>query len=440
MFAREYNFDGLVGPTHHYAGLSHGNVASTQHAGQPGNPRAAALEGLRKMSFIAGLGLGQAILPPQPRPDLLTLRKLGFSGNTEEMLSQALKIAPRLLSQCASASSMWAANAATVAPSSDTFDGRVHFTPANLVSMFHRSLEAGPMTRVLRRLFADPECFVVHDPLPAHEFFGDEGAANHSRLVGEHGALHLFGWGRAQGVTRRPERYPARQAFEACQSIARLHELADSSFVFWQQEPLGIDLGAFHSDVLWVANESCVLAHEYAFVDIDDLLQLLRRRLGDRFRYCLASEEELPTTEAVASYAFNSQLVTLPTGKMAIIAPREAQASIFAHRFFERVLSEDTPIDEVHYIDVNGSMRNGGGPACLRLRVVLTDEERKAVVGHVFYSEGLGRKLAHVIDRHYRDRLTLSDLADPAFVRECETALDEITQVLGLGSVYAFQQ
>ncbi len=440
MFAREYNFDGLVGPTHHYAGLSHGNVASTLHAGQPGNPRAAALEGLRKMTFMANLGLGQAVLPPQPRPDLLALRKLGFSGGTEAMLTRALKIAPRLLSHCSSASSMWAANAATVAPSSDTFDGRVHFTPANLISMFHRSLEAAPMTLLLRRLFADPECFVVHDPLPAHEHFGDEGGANHSRLLGEHGAVHLFGWGRAQGVSRRPERYPARQTLEACQAIARLHELADSSLVFWQQEPLGIDLGAFHSDVLWVANESCVLAHEYSFVDVDNLLESLQRRLGDRFRFCMASEEELPAREAVETYPFNSQLVTLPSGQMAIIAPRESQSSIFAHRFFERVLAEDNPVSAVHYIDVNGSMRNGGGPACLRLRVVLTDEERKAVIGHVFYNDDLATKLARVVERHYRDRLTLADLADPIFVRECETALDEITQVLGLGSVYAFQQ
>ncbi|HVJ14389.1 MAG TPA: N-succinylarginine dihydrolase [Polyangiaceae bacterium] len=439
MHSREYNFDGLVGPTHHYAGLSHGNVASLQHAGRPGNPRAAALEGLKKMRFVSGLGVGQGVLPPQPRPDLWTLRRLGFSGTDRDVLARALTIAPRLLSHCSSASSMWAANAATVSPSSDTFDGRVHFTPANLVSMFHRSLEATNTTLLLRRMFADRECFVVHDPLPAHEVFGDEGAANHTRLLGEQGALHLFGWGRTQGTAKRPNHYPARQAREASEAVIRSHELAESSVLLWQQEPLGIDLGAFHTDVLWVGNESFVMAHEFAFVDIDRLLGELQRRLGDRFRYCLASESELPATEAVATYPFNSQVVTLPSGRMAVIAPRESQASIYGHRFIQRILAEDNPVSEVHYIDVNGSMRNGGGPACLRLRVTLTDEERAAVVGRVFLDDDLHDRLGVCITRHYRDRLTLEDLADPIFVRESQTALDEITQILGLGSVYAFQ-
>jgi succinylarginine dihydrolase len=334
---------------------------------------------------------------------------------------------------------MWAANAATVAPSSDTFDGRVHITPANLISMFHRSLESGPTMRVLRRMFSDPESFVVHERLPAHELYADEGAANHSRLVSEHATVHLFGWGRAQGVKLGPEVYPARQTLEACQAIARLHELSENSVLFWQQDPVGIDAGAFHTDVLWVANEGFVMAHELAFYQMDSLLAELSRRLGERFRYCLASDAELPVREAVGTYPFNSQLVTLPSGKMAIVAPREAQASPAAHRFVERVLAEDNPVEAVHYIDVNGSMKNGGGPACLRLRMVLTDEERAAVVGHVFFDEDLHEALATSIDKHYRDRLTLADLADPEFVRECETALDELTQILGLGSVYAFQ-
>jgi len=439
VHSREYNFDGLVGPTHHYAGLSPGNVASLRHAGQPGNPRAAALEGLRKMHFLARLGVGQGVFPPQPRPDLGTLRRLGFSGTDAEVLSHALAVAPRLLSHCSSASSMWAANAATVTPSSDTRDGRVHFTPANLVTMFHRSLEAANTTLLLRRIFADRERFVVHEPLPAHELFGDEGAANHTRLLGDQGALHLFAWGRTQDAARGPSHYPARQTREACQAVIRSHELGEGSVLLWQQEPLGIDLGAFHTDVLWVGNESFVMAHELAFVDMAGLLDELRRRLGDRFRHCLAAESELPATEAIAAYPFNSQLVTLPSGAMALVAPQESQASIQVERFIQRVLAEDNPVSEVYYLDVNSSMRNGGGPACLRLRVVLTDEERAAVAGRVFLDDDLYEKLSACITRRYRDRLTLEDLADPAFVRECQTALDEITQILDLGSVYAFQ-
>ena len=42
------------------------------------NPREAVLQGLAKMRFVAGLGIGQALLPPQMRPSLSALRQLGF--------------------------------------------------------------------------------------------------------------------------------------------------------------------------------------------------------------------------------------------------------------------------------------------------------------------------------------------------------------------------
>jgi len=76
---REYNFDGLVGPTHNYGGLSVGNMASMAHEGAESNPRLAALEGLAKMRFVHELGVGQGILPPHERPSLVTLRSLGFA-------------------------------------------------------------------------------------------------------------------------------------------------------------------------------------------------------------------------------------------------------------------------------------------------------------------------------------------------------------------------
>src|SRR4051812_47984080 len=129
---REYNFDGLIGPTHNYAGLSPGNLASQHHGGQPSQPREAALQGLEKMRFVSELGVGQAVLPPQPRPSLRTLRSLGFTGSDEEVITRAARDAEHLLRLTSSASAMWTANAATVAPSADTADGRVHLTPANL--------------------------------------------------------------------------------------------------------------------------------------------------------------------------------------------------------------------------------------------------------------------------------------------------------------------
>src|SRR5690348_14092554 len=149
---REYNFDGLVGPTHNYGGLARGNVASTLHGGEQSSPRRAALEGLAKMRFVAGLGVGQAVLPPQPRPSLATLRRLGFSGTDEAVIARAAGESHHLLRLASSASAMWTANAATVAPSCDAADGKVHLTPANLQHMFHRAIEADTTYAVLRAI------------------------------------------------------------------------------------------------------------------------------------------------------------------------------------------------------------------------------------------------------------------------------------------------
>lgn len=440
MHAREINFDGLVGPTHHYAGLSSGNLASESHAGEVSNPRAAALQGLAKMRFVAGLGVGQAILPPQPRPDLSLLRRLGFEGSDGNVLARARRAAPDLLSAASSASAMWAANAATVAPSSDTEDGRVHLVPANLATMLHRSIEAAPTMHVLARVFADERYFAVHDPVPASDWTTDEGAANHSRLATDLGAVHLFGWGRSRGTKRKPTQRPARQAREASEAVARLLKLSQVRTVFWQQTPAGIDAGAFHSDVLCVGNDAFLMLHERAFLDHEALVAELRLRLGGELDVFVADERELPIHEAVVAYPFNSQLVTLPSGGMAIVAPREAEQSDAARHFLERVRNEPSPVTELHYVDVNDSMHNGGGPACLRLRLRLEPHEEKALGGRVLWNGPLHERLVKCVSTRYRDLVTLDDLADPEFVNECRTALDELTQILGLGSVYDFQR
>lgn len=441
---REVNFDGLVGPTHNYAGLSPGNTAATEHEGEPGNPRAAALQGLDKMRLVASLGVPQAVLPPHPRPDPDALRRLGFAGSDADVLHAAATRADgdHLLRLCSSASAMWTANAATVAPSSDCADGRVHLTPANLSAMFHRSLEAPTTTRVLRRIFADEATFVVHEPLPAGEHFADEGAANHTRLATDRGVAHLLAWGRkpwGRNTVREPTRFPARQSYAASAAIARLHRLHTDAAVLWQQAPEGIDAGAFHTDVLAVGSDELLLLHELAFVDPTLLLATLREKLGDGFRYCLASADELPVEDAVRAYPFNSQLVRLPSGGMAIVAPEESSRNPRAKAYLDRVVAEDNAVSTVHYIDVNASMNNGGGPACLRLRVPLTDDERKRLGGRVLLDEALYGELKHWVERHYRDRLTGADLADPKLLDESRTALDELTRLLELGPLFEFQ-
>ena len=168
------------------------------HGGLLSNPKEGALQGLAKMKSLMDAGYAQGVLPPQQRPDIGALRDLGFSGSNSNVLARAAKEAPQLLRAVCSASSMWTANAGTITPSVDAPDGRVHFTPANLQSSFHRYLEPQTTGRVLQAIFRDEQHFAHHPVLPATPAFSDEGAANHTRLGGEYGdpGVHLFVYGR----------------------------------------------------------------------------------------------------------------------------------------------------------------------------------------------------------------------------------------------------
>lgn len=174
MKSYEVNFDGLVGPTHNYGGLSYGNVASQSNSQQGSNPREAARQGLAKMKALADMGFKQGVLAPQGA-DVAALRRLGFSGSDAEVIQRAAREAMPLLVASCSASSMWVANAATVSPSADTADGRVHFTAANLNCKYHRSIEHPTTSRVLGAMFSDAQYFAHHAALPAVAQFGDEG-------------------------------------------------------------------------------------------------------------------------------------------------------------------------------------------------------------------------------------------------------------------------
>lgn len=438
----EVNFDGLVGLTHNYGGLSPGNVASMTHGGEVSNPRAAARQGLAKMRFVASLGVAQAVLPPHPRPHVPFLRRIGFHGTDEEVIARAAKEDEQLLRIASSASAMWSANAATVAPSVDTADSRLHLVPANLQSMLHRAIEAETTRDVLRAIFADEDRFAVHEPLPGGGQLADEGAANHTRLaVPGRPAIHVYGWGRSSvREVQSPRKYPARQSLEASQALARLSRVRPEQALFVQQHPAGIDAGSFHTDVMAVGTGSLLLLHELAFYDVEGLLRALSQRLGSRFGHVMATFDELPPEDAVSAYPFNSQLLEVPDGSMVIVAPLESRDNPRARRYLERVVGEGVGVSAVHYLDVRQSMNNGGGPACLRLRVPMTPSEQDAVRARVFFDEALDRELEAWIERHYRDRLDARDLADPSLWREVATALDELTRVLDLGPIYPFQR
>ncbi|MCG7599387.1 N-succinylarginine dihydrolase [Halomonas sp. McH1-25] len=445
MNVQEVNFDGLVGPTHNYAGLAHGNVASMRHGGLASNPREAALQGLAKMKALKDAGYPQGVLPPQQRPDLGALRDLGFSGSNAEVLERAAREAPQLLRAVCSASSMWTANAATVTPSGDAPDARVHFTAANLQSSFHRFLEPQTTARVLAAMFRDEAHFAHHPVLPATPAFSDEGAANHTRLAATHGepGVHLYVYGRqAFGGRTEPKRFPARQTLEASQAVARQHGLSDAQTVFAQQHPDAIDAGVFHNDVIAVGNGPVLLYHEMAFLDEQRTLDELRSKMATPLIPVRVPSEAIGLDDAVSSYLFNSQLLTQPdgSGAMTLVVPGECEENEAVWRTIQdHLLAGNNPINEVVVKDVKQSMRNGGGPACLRLRIVLSEVERQQLSGRVLLDDALYGELTEWVNRHYRDRLAPDDLADPQLAEETLTALDALTRILALGNVYPFQ-
>jgi succinylarginine dihydrolase len=444
---REVNFDGLVGPTHNYSGLAVGNVASMSHGGLLSNPKEGALQGLAKMKSLMDAGYAQGVLPPQQRPDIGALRDLGFSGSNSNVLARAAREAPQLLRAVCSASSMWTANAGTITPSVDAPDSRVHFTPANLQSSFHRYLEPQTTGRVLQAIFRDDQHFAHHPVLPATPAFSDEGAANHTRLGGEYGdpGVHLFVYGRQAfgdvgSGEREPKRYPARQTLEASQAVARQHGLTEAQTVFAQQHPDAIDAGVFHNDVIAVGNGPVLLYHAMAFLDEEGTLDALRAKMNTPLIPVRVPVEAVSMEDAVASYLFNSQLLSNPDGTMTLVVPGECQEREAVWRTIQDlILAGNNPIGEVIVKDVKQSMRNGGGPACLRLRVVLTEAERAALTGRVLLNDALYTDLTAWVNRHYRDRLAADDLADPQLAEESLAALDELTQLLKIGPIYPFQ-
>jgi succinylarginine dihydrolase len=410
----EINFDGIVGPSHNYAGLSPGNLAATRSAGATSHPRAAALQGIAKMRAAIALGLTQGILLPHARPDRGWLDYLATAPATAP---------PHLLAQAMSASAMWAANAATVSPAADTDDGRCHLTVANLVTMPHRSHEWPATLAQLRVAFAHPD-FAVHAPVPAP--FGDEGAANHMRLCDGHDAagIEIFVHGRSGGP------FPARQSLEASQAIARRHGLNPARTLFVEQSPVAIAAGAFHNDVVAVANQQVLFAHEHAFADPARFHADLRRA------FPMVEIVEVPAasvslTDAITSYLFNAQLVSTPAGTT-LIVPGEARSNPAVWHWLKEHVAGNGPIRRLEVVDVRESMANGGGPACLRLRVVadpatidprfLVDKRRLDLI-------------AGVVDAHWPESIAADGIGDPHLSATIEQARLALLDALDLSEL-----
>jgi succinylarginine dihydrolase len=408
----EINFDGIVGPSHNYAGLSLGNLASQRNAGEVSQPRAAALQGIDKMRANIALGFAQGIFLPQPRPDRDWLGELGTTFEDAD---------PALAANALSASAMWAANAATVSPAPDTADGKCHLTVANLRTMPHRSHE-WPWTLAQLKLAFSGDAFLVHGPVPPA--FGDEGAANHMRLTAAHGepGVEVF----VYGVSGGP--FPARQHIEASKAIARRHRLDPERTIFAQQSEEAIAAGAFHNDVVAVANERVLFAHEKAFADKDGLLAQLEK-LVPGFEYVEVAEAEVPLGDAVRSYLFNGQLVSPPDKQTTLVAPTECRETLSVWSWIERHIAGNGPIRRAEIVDVRQSMANGGGPACLRLRVVA---DPASVDPRFLVDERKLDEIAEVVRTHWPVEVDNADLKNAALISDIESARAALLDALGL--------
>jgi succinylarginine dihydrolase len=412
----EINFDGIVGPSHNYSGLSLGNMASTTNKGMISYPRAAALQGLEKMRHNLGLGLVQGLFLPHRRPNRGWLEALGTS----------LEQVPDSLRPAAfSASAMWAANAATVSPAPDTADSRCHLTVANLRTMPHRSHEWPATLKQIELAFSDKRHFAVHPPVPPS--FGDEGAANHMRLGPSHGeaGVEIFVYGVRGGA------FPARQHIEASRAIARLNRLDPDRVLFVAQSEAAIAAGAFHNDVVAVANENVLFAHEQAFEDRPAFYAALKRLLPE-LEIVEVPASVVSLEDAIRSYLFNAQLVTLPDGVMALILPEEARDTPNVWTWLEEMVAGNGPIRRLCVVDVRQSMANGGGPACLRLRVVA---DPATVDPRFLVDEPKLERLRQCIESNWSEQIAPGDLQSPKLWDEIETARRALYGVLDLSDL-----
>ena len=411
----EINFDGIIGPSHNYAGLSLGNLASAGHAGETSYPRAAALQGLAKMRHNLALGLAQGFLLPLPRPNPVFLDAIAADGSED----------PRLRAAAWSASAMWTANAATVSPAPDTADGRCHLTAANLVTMPHRAQEWPDTVKQLRLAFADPAHFAVHAAVPP--CFGDEGAANHMRMSAAHGepGLEIFVYGKTGGA------FPARQHEQASRVVARRHGLDPARTLFAEQSPEAIAAGAFHNDVVAVANERVLFAHEQAFADPDGTYAAIRAALPEA-EIVVVPADMVSLSDAIASYLFNAQLLTLPSGEMALVVPTEAASHPRVGSWLEGMLASNGPIRRVLPVDVRQSMANGGGPACLRLRVVA---DPATVDPRFLLDKAKADRIEAVIAAHWPESISPRELGSTELANQVISARTALLRELELSEL-----
>ena len=435
----EVNFDGIIGPTHNYGGLSEGNIASISNSQNPANPKKAALQGLKKMKILRDAGLIQGVFLPHERPYLAKMREMGFTGSDKQIINKVASHSPHLLHNLYSASSMWSANAATVSPSVDTADQKIHITPANLNAMFHRSIESDFTYHQCLQIFKN-ESFKIHKPVPPISGYGDEGAANHLRVASNHEQkgfeIFIFGTSAFKAYNSSI----MRQAKEISHTVALKHQLNTEHYFLLQQNQDAIQQGSFHNDIVSLSNENIFIAHEKAFEDRNALNQIIRilENNVSNFQFIEIKENEIPLKDIIKSYLLNSQLVSTTDGEMLMVLPADVQNFDNCMQWIDK-LKQISPVKKFEFVDIKQSMMNGGGPACLRLKVLMNNKELEGLNKNFILDDNKIEQIKHLIQSFYRDRILPDDLKDPDLLDEFQMILDQYTQIFGLENFYSFQ-
>jgi succinylarginine dihydrolase len=140
----------------------------------------------------------------------------------------------------------------------------------------------------------------------------------------------------------------------------------------------------------------------------------------------------VPIGDAIRSYLFNSQLVTPPDGAMTLVAPTECRETPSVAAWIERHLASNGAIRRVNFVDVRQSMANGGGPACLRLRVACDPAE---VDTRFLVDEAKLDRLAGLVAARWPEEIVSSEIQSAALIADIERARLSLLDLLGLSEL-----
>ena len=176
---------------------------------------------------------------------------------------------------------------------------------------------------------------------------------------------------------------------------------------------------------------SALRSHEQAFADKEGFYADLRRLLPE-VEIVEVPADLVSLEDAVKSYLFNAQLVTLPEGGMALILPEEARETPRVWAWLEAMAAGNGPIRRLAIVDVRQSMANGGGPACLRLRVVA---DPATVDPRFLADEAKLDAVAAVIAEIWPETIAPCDLADPSLWARAAEARIALLDLLDLSEL-----